>query len=131
MEGPLNWYRTRKINFDEAQGEEALVGLLVRQTLIADALLLLLTGLPKGLPADLPALFIQPDLDAALPPAVAKSMPGLVPSVKIEVVKNCGHWVQLENPSTTELAIRRWIEQSVFPQADAKKGVIGWIKSKI
>lgn len=62
---------------------------------------------------------------------MAKGMMNFVPSVRIEFVKNCGHWIQLEAPSTVELAIRRWIQSDVFKQADAGNGVIGWIKSKI
>ncbi|KDN52369.1 alpha/beta-hydrolase [Tilletiaria anomala UBC 951] len=108
MEGPLNWYRTTKIN---AETEAGLIS--------------------KGLPATLPALFLQPDMDAALPTWMAKSGAKLVPSLRTVAVRNCGHWVQLECPSTTELEIRRWFDEKVVKQAEALQGVVGWIKSKL
>lgn len=70
MRGPLNWYRTRKINYEEE-------------------LALLKDGQqPKVQP---PAMMVAASKDAALPPRMAKGMEVFFESVKIQEV-NGTHW---------------------------------------
>ncbi|EST04643.1 Epoxide hydrolase-like protein [Kalmanozyma brasiliensis GHG001] len=107
MEGPLSWYRTREINWQEDRELAS-----------------------KTLPASLPALLISPKDDVAVPPALGRTMKKHVPQVEIIEVAGSGHWVQNETPGIVISEFKQWVERSVLPN-EKKGGVIGWIKSKL
>ncbi|RKU40311.1 hypothetical protein DL546_001747 [Coniochaeta pulveracea] len=75
MRGPLNWYRTRKVNYEEEME-------------------LFKLGRGEG-KISMPALFITAKKDAALPPAMSKGMDGYFETlVRREVDAN--HWALWE-----------------------------------
>lgn len=74
LRGPLNWYRTRRINFDDEQA----------------------ANLPAEFPAHIPALQLPAESDPALPPsmctapAVLKCFPA--GNLEIKMLKGADHW---------------------------------------
>ena len=82
LRGPLNWYRNRKINFDDEQA----------------------ANLPANFPAHIPALQLPAELDPALPPSMclAPSVLKCFPAGNLEVkmIKGADHWCL--QVSTTE-----------------------------
>ncbi|PWN48467.1 alpha/beta-hydrolase [Violaceomyces palustris] len=92
MEGPLSWYRTRMINFQEDRDLKE-----------------------SGLPASLPALLLTPSEDVAVPASMSVNMPRRVPSVNIVPVQGSGHFVQNEMPNVVSTEFQRWVEDKVFP----------------
>jgi soluble epoxide hydrolase/lipid-phosphate phosphatase len=74
LRGPLNWYRTRRVNFDDEQR----------------------ANLPAAFPAHIPALQLPAELDAALPPsmctapAVLKCFPA--GNLEVKMLKGADHW---------------------------------------
>lgn len=91
MRGPLNWYRTRKINYEE---ELALLKEGQQQ--------------PKVQP---PAMLVAASQDAALPPRMAKGMEVYFEKVKIAEV-NGTHWSLWEpTAAETNAHIGAFVEQ--------------------
>ncbi|KAK4137435.1 alpha/beta-hydrolase [Trichocladium antarcticum] len=87
LRGPLNWYRTDKINYDE------------ERKLIAE----------KKTRITVPALMIMASRDLALPPAMAAGMDQLCDDlVKKEV--NAGHWALWETPAETNQHISEFLD---------------------
>ncbi len=93
---PLNWYRTRKINYED----------------------------DCGLPADQrkgvqqPSLFIQALNDAVLTPDMAKLMDKAVPKLTRREVP-AGHWALWQTAEQTNGYIKEWFEGVVFSGKDA------------
>lgn len=94
IDGPLNWYRTRKVNFEE---DKALTTKM----------------LPK-----LPYKILVPELDPTAPMSLAESAKRFMPAgstYEIETVRNCGHWVLIQYPELASRSILHWLEDKVLP----------------
>ncbi|KAI2789469.1 hypothetical protein POX_d04960 [Penicillium oxalicum] len=94
MHGPLNWYRTRRVNYEEE------LAILDRKITI-------------------PVLFIQALKDQALPPHLGKSMAKHVPNMTMKQV-NTAHWALWEKPEDVNRIISTWMKDVVF--ADGRLG---------
>lgn len=108
MEGPLSWYRTREINWQEDRD---------------------LTS--KTLPESLPAMLIMPRDDVAVPPSLGRTMKKHVPQTEFVEVAGSGHWVQNEVPGVVVQHFKQWVERSVFPKEKKGSGMLGWLRSKL
>lgn len=84
----MNWYRTRKQNFDDE------------------------LSLQNGT-IDVPVLFIQALKDAALPPHLGKKMGTALPNLKTEQV-NASHWALWEKPREVNEILGRWVDEVVL-----------------
>lgn len=73
LHAPLNWYRTRRVNYFEEQQ----------------------SGLSHSFPAHIPALLLPAENDPALPPGMAKSQGKYFPggNLRVEVIKGADHWL--------------------------------------
>ncbi|GJN92183.1 hypothetical protein Rhopal_005213-T1 [Rhodotorula paludigena] len=73
LHAPLNWYRTRRVNYFEEQE----------------------SGLSHSFPAHIPALLLPAENDPALPPGMAKSQGKYFPggNLRVEVIKGADHWL--------------------------------------
>ncbi|GAB5589467.1 Bifunctional epoxide hydrolase 2 [Umbelopsis nana] len=71
--GPLNWYRTTKVKFEES----------------------------KNLDPEIshPAMMVTASHDAALPPSMANGMSKYIPKLEIHHVEGSGHWILWEKPT--------------------------------
>lgn len=91
LEGPCNWYRTRRVNFEDE----------------------------KDLPAEQrkgvsqPTLFIQALRDNILTPELAKGMEKAIPNLTRGEV-NASHWALWHTPKETNEIIQGWLEGVVF-----------------
>ncbi|KIS68022.1 uncharacterized protein UMAG_04063 [Mycosarcoma maydis] len=108
MEGPLSWYRTREINWQE---DRALTS--------------------KSLPESLPALLIMPNDDVAVPPALGRTMKKHVTQTEFVQVAGSGHWIQNEVPGIVVQTFKQWVDRSVLPNESKRKGMLGWMTSKL
>lgn len=95
MKFEVNWYRTRKVNFDDEQ-----------------------SILDRGI--TMPTLFIQALRDPALPPHMAKSMATKIPGVVIKQV-DTGHWALWEKPEEVNAILAGWLKDVVFASNSAQK----------
>ncbi|KAJ5256945.1 hypothetical protein N7478_013049 [Penicillium angulare] len=95
IHGPLNWYRTRKVNFDDE-----------------------LSILGRGI--TMPTLFIQALRDPALPPHMAKSMQKNIPGVVLKEV-DTSHWALWEKPEEVNAILASWLNEVVFANKSAQK----------
>ncbi len=84
----MNWYRIRKINYEEE------LAILDRKITI-------------------PVLFIQALKDAALPQHLGKSMAKHVPNMTMKQV-NTAHWALWEKPEEVNSIISTWLKDVVF-----------------
>lgn len=91
----VNWYRTRKVNFDDD-----------------------LSILGRGI--TIPTLFILALRDPAVPPAFAKYMGKLVPGVVIKEV-DTSHWALIEKPAEVNGFISAWLNDVGFSHHSAEK----------
>ncbi|UZJ54038.1 hypothetical protein CBS101457_003358 [Exobasidium rhododendri] len=95
MDGPLNWYRTRRVNHEEDQALK-----------------------DRKLPP-LPYKMLVPDLDPTAPMFLTEKAGTFVSKggvYRVESVKNCGHWVLLEYPEVASNSIMRWLQEDVLPR---------------
>ncbi len=71
--GAFNWYRALDLNWEDAKA-------LGKTTI------------------DIPSLMITAEHDLVLKPAQAEPMRKHITNLRIELIKNCGHWTQQERP---------------------------------
>ncbi|OQE27268.1 hypothetical protein PENSTE_c004G05071 [Penicillium steckii] len=95
VHGPLNWYRTRKVNYEE---ELAILGRRI----------------------EIPVLFIQALRDPALPPHLGKSMNKHIPDLTLRQV-DTAHWALWEKPEEVNLILQEWLKGVVFADGRANK----------
>lgn len=60
-------------------------------------------------PIALPSLMITAEWDAALPPDMAKHMPGLCSDLEMHMIAGCGHWTQQEKPEELNRLMIDWL----------------------
>ncbi|CAG8903501.1 unnamed protein product [Penicillium egyptiacum] len=94
IHGPLNWYRTRDVNYEDE-----------------------LAILDRGI--QVPTLFIQGLRDQALPPHLGKSMSKQVPQLTLKQV-NTSHWALWEKPEEVNEIIGTWLKDQ--SSADGRAG---------
>ncbi|TPX35263.1 hypothetical protein SmJEL517_g02271 [Synchytrium microbalum] len=94
--GSLNWYRTRKINFDDE------------------------LSLPKTLP--IPVLMVVAMHDPSLKPAMAEIMKDkkLVPQLTMKQVDS-SHWVMWEAKAVLNSILSQWLDDNKAKLADSSK----------
>ncbi|KAI9496549.1 Alpha/Beta hydrolase protein [Zychaea mexicana] len=86
--GCLNYYKRRKVNFEECKDLEPII--------------------------HKPAMMVTADGDVALPPSMAKGMEKSVPNVEVFNVKNAGHWVLWEQPEECNSYLKQWLSK-IYP----------------
>lgn len=83
--GPLNWYKIRKVNYEDEKN-------LVKETI------------------DVPVFFVGAEYDAALPPSMALSQPNYIKDLTTREVKS-GHFVMAEAPEEIRERLEEWIRE--------------------
>ncbi|CAE6381731.1 unnamed protein product [Rhizoctonia solani] len=84
----LNYYRTRKINYE------------------------LEKDLPQDIRPDIPKLMIIPSADPAIPAALSINAEKKLENIEVVWIEGlCGHWVQLERPQESERIVGEWVER--------------------
>jgi len=58
------------------------------------------------------------ELDAALPLSMGESTKKYVPSVRMDVLRGCGHWAMAEIPGTVALNLKNWLDEDVWKNED-------------
>lgn len=91
LEGPCNWYRTRKANWED------------ERSLPAEHR----TGIKQ------PSLFVQATQDFVLSEDLARGMEKVIPNLTWKKVE-AGHWALWQAAGDTNKAIKGWIEGVVF-----------------
>lgn len=89
INGGLNWYRTRRLNFED-------------EVPLKD----------KSYPSSFPVLVVVPELDAALPPSVFGTLGKHVPHAERVDIPDCGHFVQMEQPQKLIQALEKWMAKT-------------------
>jgi soluble epoxide hydrolase / lipid-phosphate phosphatase len=111
MHGPLNWYRTREVNWEDEWAHFFRFGELSE---------------PPRLEHEV--LFVLASRDGALKPELAKKMVEggeLLPSLRRREVQ-AGHWALWETPEEVNEHVGAWLEEVVLKGEeglDAKAGV--------
>ncbi|KAJ5770214.1 uncharacterized protein N7511_002265 [Penicillium nucicola] len=95
VQGPLNWYRTRQVNYQDE------LAILDRKI-------------------EVPTLFIQALRDQALPAHLGKSMVKHIPSLTVKQV-NTSHWALWEKPQEVNDIIEGWLKEKAFTEARSEK----------
>lgn len=98
LHGPLNWYRTGKLNFKDEEGIAAVVG-------------------KQGMKLDMPILFIAGKKDSALPPEMSLGMEKWCRSLTRGEV-NAGHWALWEQPQEVNRYITEWLVGHISTKAN-------------
>ncbi|KAG9664522.1 alpha/beta-hydrolase, partial [Aureobasidium melanogenum] len=88
LHGPLNWYRTRRINYEDD------LKLETKQVIQ-------------------PVLFISGTLDAVLTPGMSKGMEASIPRLKRREV-NTGHWALTQAPGEVNRILEEWLHEEVL-----------------
>lgn len=100
IHGPLNWYRTREVNWEEEWAA------FFRYGAVREA--------PK---VQQEVLFVVARRDGALKPELAKRMleggEGVIPRLRRREV-DAGHWALWEKPEEVNRIVREWMEEVVF-----------------
>ncbi|KAM3585400.1 uncharacterized protein V6R79_016897 [Siganus canaliculatus] len=82
--GPLNWYRNGERNWKW------------------------MCSIPTGKML-MPALMVTAGKDPVLLPALSKGMEDLIPNLSRGHIEDCGHWIQMDNPSETNQILIAWL----------------------
>ncbi|KAI5246529.1 hypothetical protein E4T43_02699 [Aureobasidium subglaciale] len=98
LHGPLNWYRTRLINFED---DLKLNFFRLRAKTIQQ-----------------PVLFISGKFDAVLSPAMSRGMENFIPRLRRGQVETA-HWALTEAPREVNNLIRLWLKEVVFSTRSA------------
>jgi soluble epoxide hydrolase/lipid-phosphate phosphatase len=89
IHGPLNWYRTRKYNFEDE---------------------LEFAQKPTIHKFEIPVMCIMAKHDVALPPEMAHKQRRHFEGLFVQDVFDCSHWIMLEKPDETNKAISDFVE---------------------
>jgi soluble epoxide hydrolase/lipid-phosphate phosphatase len=81
--GPLNWYKTRKINWGNEEGLDPII--------------------------KHPALMITAGRDAVLPPSMSRNMENFMPNLKRGHIERSAHWMQVEQPDLVNKIFLEWL----------------------
>ncbi|ATY65118.1 epoxide hydrolase [Cordyceps militaris] len=98
LRGPLNWYRTRRLNFE------------------ADQDLAAARSSSKGAKIAVPSLFIAASRDAALPPAMSLSMDDNFDDLTRAEV-DASHWALVEKADEVNSIVSEWLEKKTAAKA--------------
>jgi pimeloyl-ACP methyl ester carboxylesterase len=113
VHGPLNWYRTREINYINELSDFFGHDIDSSPTSVS----------PSRFPANkqkldltmkMEVLFVHATNDMALLPHMSKKMEERIPRLTRETVV-AGHWILWERPQDANNVIRKWLEDKVFP----------------
>uniref|UniRef100_A0A8C2XSN0 Epoxide hydrolase 2, cytoplasmic n=1 Tax=Cyclopterus lumpus TaxID=8103 RepID=A0A8C2XSN0_CYCLU len=85
---PLNWYRTRELNWKW------------------------MCSRPTG-KLLMPALMVTAGKDQVLLPAFSKGMEDLIPNLSRGHIEECGHWTQMERPEETNRLLISWLKENL------------------
>lgn len=95
MHGPTNWYRTRKLNFEDEKP-------------FAEA--------PGGYKLMIPGMVVMGEKDLALPPSLADGNEKYFEAgLKKEVATGVGHWAMWQDPETINGYIQEFLETVLGP----------------
>ncbi|KAJ6781388.1 hypothetical protein PWT90_04334 [Aphanocladium album] len=94
MRGPLNWYRTRRLNYEEELQDLANVTEKIK----------------------VPSLFIAASRDAALPPAMSQSMNDQFEDLSRDEV-DASHWALVEKGDDVNRIVTEWLEKKTESKA--------------
>lgn len=81
--GPINWYRNWSHNWSSTAG--------IQQTI------------------NVPTLFIGAEDDVIVSPAQIETMKSNVRDLEIQMIENCGHWTQQEQPDRVNAIMLEWL----------------------
>ena len=95
MHGPLNWYRTAELNFEDEKEMAAKIE-------------------KEGYKFDMPVLLVAGSKDAALPPKLSEGMEKWFRSLTRGEV-NASHWALWEKPDEVNRFIAEWLEGKIKP----------------
>lgn len=98
LRGPTNWYRTRKINFDDDR---------------------VLFARPQGFKIPTPAMYIGASRDPALPESMSKGMEKYFATPLKRGSVNATHWALIEAPQEVNKLILDFAAQVAAPKAQA------------
>jgi pimeloyl-ACP methyl ester carboxylesterase len=57
---------------------------------------------------------VTAEWDRALTPALAEAMPQLCSDLEIEMIKECGHWTQQEQPEELSTILVNWLTRRIL-----------------
>ncbi|KFH49032.1 Bifunctional epoxide hydrolase-like protein [Hapsidospora chrysogenum ATCC 11550] len=89
LRGPLNWYRTQRLNWEDEKE---------------------LAGRPGGVKIETPALFIAASGDEALPPSMSAGMDKYFGKLSRDEV-NASHWALTQAPGEVNKSIGAWLDE--------------------
>ncbi|KAF8260615.1 alpha/beta-hydrolase [Lactarius quietus] len=99
MNGPLSYYRTAKVRFEEEQAAQ----------------------LPDHLPAELPVLHIWGTKDPSAIPSVLSKMRELTPRLEVIELQNTGHWIMVQGKDEVTRGVLDWLTKEDAVVASASK----------
>ena len=92
--GGLNWYKTRRVNWEEE------------------------AGVPMRITHD--ALMLTANKDPVLSPKMSAKMEETVPNMSRASIENAAHWVQVEQPTLVNRPLLVWLSSLGFPSASSR-----------
>ncbi|RUS23899.1 Alpha/Beta hydrolase protein, partial [Jimgerdemannia flammicorona] len=106
--GGLNYYRTRRVNFDEELGGWVVGCFLPRYVLIDLHPPKKEAGLSRQI--DHPALMVTAGKDAAIRPRMAKDMPQHCTNLTMKHIQESGHWIMVEQTEAVNSILDEWLD---------------------
>ncbi|RUS14271.1 epoxide hydrolase [Endogone sp. FLAS-F59071] len=82
--GGLNYYRTRRVNYEEELGLSRMI--------------------------NHPALMVTAGKDPAIPPRMAKDMPKYCSNLTMKHIQESGHWILIEQKEAVNSMLDEWLD---------------------
>ncbi|KAN0095544.1 epoxide hydrolase [Hyaloscypha variabilis] len=102
LHGPLNWYRTGELNFEDEKG--------------------LVAFWDEGGKLEIPVLYVAGTRDSALPPSLGKGMGRYCAELRKAEVE-AGHWALWEKPGEVNALVGEWLRDVVLVGKEAKSSL--------
>ena len=103
MHGPLTYYRTSKLRFEEEKGDDIMI-LLATSCLTSTA-----AQLPSSLHPDLPVLFMWGTLDPVAIPSQIERARSFIPKLQNIPLQGKGHWIMVEAREEVTNGVLDWL----------------------
>ena len=105
IQGPLNYYRTTKLRFEEEQAGRSTTSSVNETETIPP----LAPNLPFAYKTDLPVLHLRGANDATSPEPMVKTMRKILPWAKIITYEGTGHWLMVEKKDEVVRDVLDWL----------------------
>jgi soluble epoxide hydrolase/lipid-phosphate phosphatase len=105
MLGPLSYYRTSKVRYEEEQGMHYSISHEILSHRFSSA-----AELSSNFPSDLPVLFLYGTADRTCQQHLIQKSHEYIPRLQVEALEGHGHWLMIEAKKPVATKVGDWLD---------------------